>query len=660
MRFRIVSVLLVLVTCILSSCSPEHSKMVVAEFGNDNITLGELENVYAKNAGSMEAAKKDSLPKIKSFLDLYVNFKMKLKDAQVRGFDKDPALQTELNDYKEKVGSTYLIEKEMVEPGIKDLYNKRKTELRVSHLMIRPDTMSDAQAKGLAESLMERIKKGEKFEDLVKKYSDDKYSKNNGGDIYYITAGIIIPEFEDAAYKTAVGEIYPEVVKTNYGYHIIKVTEKRDRVPSIRASHIMVAFKSDSGKVDTAKALASIKDIKSKLDQGSDFALLAKKYSEDPGSKESGGDLGFFERRMMVKEFEDAAFNLKVGQVSDIVKTQYGFHIIKVTETKPLPSFEENRDELKQIYKRTRYDQDYANYLQKLKSKYNYSVNNNVVFEVMKKGDTTKVGPEYYDSKWRNSLKDSVIYSFSGKGVVVDSFFKEVEALPDFPGKMISESILNNALNKISENLVLSAEVKTLDSRDSQFASLMDDYRNGIYIFKLQDDEIWSKIKLDSLKLVDYYNKNKEKYVWPDRVEFSEIFAKSDSAINKYYSMLESGANFDTLAAKYTERPGFKEKAGNYGLMEVKSGALTEEAYKLDKPGAYSKPFKYANGYSIVKLIKKDPSHQKSFEEARAEVSGQFQEEESKRLENEYISNLKSTYKPVVYSEKLEEAFKKN
>ncbi|MEI7812445.1 MAG: peptidylprolyl isomerase [Ignavibacteria bacterium] len=660
MHKRILSALLVTILLMISSCSPEHSKIIVAEYGNEKITIGELERVYAKNVGGIEVAQKDSLAKIKSFLDLYVNFRMKLKDAQVRGFDNMTSLQTELADYKEKVGSSYLIEKKVIEPGIKELYNKRKYELRVSHLMIRPDTISDAEAKKKADELMARIIKGEKFEDLVAKYSSDSYSKSKGGDIYYITAGAVIPEFEDAAYNTPVGQVYPEAVKTHYGYHIIKVTEKRERIPSVRASHILIDFKSEYGKPDTAGALARAKDIKDKINKGEDFAKLAREYSKDPGTKEAGGDLGFFERRQMVKEFDDVVFNLKTGQVSEPVKSNFGYHIIKLTDTKPYPSFEDNREELKQLHKRTRYDIDYESYLKKLKSDFKYSVNNNTFLNIVKNCDTTKIGKEYFESKWRNTLKDSVIYSYNGAGVIVDSFFKKMEDFPDFNGKLVNESILTTGLNKISESLVINSEVKNLEKKDEQFSSLMDDYKNGIYIFKIQDDEIWSKIKIDSLKLVDFYNQNKSQYNWDDRAGFQEIFLTNDSLITACYSQLQSGVSFDTLAFEVTERPGYKEKFGKYELTDLKQNVLAEEAYKLEKVGDYTKPFKNSSGQVIIKLLAKEPARSKTFEEARAEVSSQFQEAESRRLENEYIDNLKNLYKPVLYSDKIEEAFKKN
>jgi peptidyl-prolyl cis-trans isomerase SurA len=678
MYFRILSILLIITSFLLSSCAPKHSDIVVAKYGDDKVTLGEFEQVYAKNVGGVEVAKKDSLKRIKDFLDLYVNFKMKLKDAELRGYKKNSALDAELKEYKEKVGSSYLIEKEVVDPGLKDLYEKRKYELRVSHLMIRPDTISDEKAKQLTASLIDSIKHGKKFEDLVKKYSADVYSKNDGGDIYYITAGMIIPEFEDAAYNTKAGEIYPEPVKTRFGYHIIKVTEKKERVPQIRASHILIDFKNDSSKVDSAAALAKITDIKKQLDNGAKFDSLAKIYSKDPGSKVEGGDLGFFERRQMVKEFDEAAFNLKVGQVSNIVKTSFGYHLIKLTDKKPYPSFEEDKENLKKLFKKSRYDQAYSAYLIKLKNQFNFKINDGVLNLVAGKSDTTKLGPNYYTSKWRADVKDSVIYSLNNKAFTVDTLIAAAEQLPDFENKVINKALLTNAINKDVETKVLDLQVQNLESKDDQFASLMDEYRNGIYIFKLQEDEVWNKIQTDSVKIYDFYNKKvsmlknespdsnnpeikslKEKLMWPDRVSFIEIFAKKDSVINKYYTMIEKGGDFKTIANN-TERPGMKEKSGVFDLVDVNLTQHSKEANALKNPGDYSKPFKNGNGYSIVKLIAKEPARIKTFEEAKAEISGLYQEAEAKRLENEYVTSLKGIYKPVLYYNKVEEAFKSN
>jgi peptidyl-prolyl cis-trans isomerase SurA len=242
MLFRSTILFTLALAFILSSCAPQHADLVVAKFGDNVIKMNEFENAYVKNVGSYDAAKKDSLSKLKSFMDLYLNFKLKLRDAEVRGYGEDAALKQELTDYKKKVGVTYLLEKNIVEPGIKNLYDKRKWELRVSHLMIRPDSSGEEAARKLTQAILDSIKSGKSFESMVSKYSQDSFSKKDGGDIFYVTAGQLPVEFEDAAYNTPKGQVYPWVVRTKYGFHIIKVTDKKERVPQIRASHILSCF----------------------------------------------------------------------------------------------------------------------------------------------------------------------------------------------------------------------------------------------------------------------------------------------------------------------------------------------------------------------------------------------------------------------------------
>ncbi len=653
--FLKLSVLLsILLMFILTSCSPEHSKIVLAEYGDRQITMGEFENVYAKNVGGIEKAKEDSLERMRSFLELYTNFKMKLRDAEVRGYENDTALKDELLDYKKKVGVTYILEKELVEPGIKDLFNKRKLELRVSHLMIRPDSTGMEGAQKTAQAILDSIKNGADFVAMVKTHSHDAYSKPGGGDIFYITGGQLPFEFEDASYKTNVGEVYPEVVMTKYGAHIIKVTEKKERIPKIKASHILVAFQNESGPVDTSAAKAKVDSILAQIKNGADFAELAAQYSDDPGSKSKGGDLGYFERRMMVKEFDEAAFNLQVGEVSDIVRTNYGFHIIKITDRQQPPTYEEDKEELKKIFKQTRYQTEYDSLVSSLKYKYNFSVNETTLNQIAGYSDTLKVGT---DNPNFPQFKESVLYTFANQSVTAGNFYEKMSTTTEFVNKQINIDLLRNAINKISADDVLEEEALNLEKRDFAFASLMDDYQNGIYIFKLQEDEVWNKIEIDSVKLKEFYEATKENYIWQDRVDFSEIFSRKDSLANYYYALLQAGENFDSAAVKYTERPGFKEKAGNFGMHDTKSTQQAVAADNLKNPGDYSAPFQTPGGWSIVKLNSKESSRIKTFEEAKAEVSGAFQESESKRLEKEYVESLTKRYQPQIHYDELTKAF---
>jgi peptidyl-prolyl cis-trans isomerase SurA len=640
---------------ILSSCSPQHADLVVAKFGDNDIKMKEFENAYIKNAGSIEAAKKDSLSKYKNFLDLYLNFKMKLRDAEVRGYGNDEALKQELTDYKKKVGVTYLLEKNIVDPGINDLYNKRKWELRVSHLMIRPDSSGELAARKLTQAILDSIKGGKRFEDMVTRYSQDNFSKSTGGDIFYITAGQLPVEFEDAAYNTPKGEVNPSVIRTKYGFHIIKVTDKRERTPQIRASHILVSFNNEKGTPDTVYAKTKLDTVLRHLKAGEDFAKVAMQYSDDTGSKQQGGDLNYFERRMMVKEFDEAAFNLNVGQVSNVVKTNFGYHIIKVTDKKPYPTLEDDKDNLKKVFKQTRYQAEYDSLIARLKVKYNFKIIENSLRYLASKSDSVKIGGDHPKME---EIKNIELITYTGNSVKAQSFLNQLNGSNDYLNKLITYDLLQNAANKLGADYLLDEEAMNLEKTNAEFASLMEDYRNGIFIFKLQDDEVWSKISLDSTKLYTYYSSTKNNYTFPDRINFSEIFSRKDSLINHYYSLLKKGDNFDSIASKYTERPGYAEKAGNYGLVELKSSPLSEEANKLKNPGDYSDPFATSGGFSIVKLYEKEPSRPKSFEEAKAEVSGAFQESESKRLEQEYIDKLKNKYKAVIHYENLEQAFK--
>jgi peptidyl-prolyl cis-trans isomerase SurA len=655
MKFLSYALILLFLSIILVSCSTQHSEIVLAKFSDDKITIGEFEKAYSKNVGGVETAKKDSISKLKNFLDLYMNFRMKLRDAKVRSFDGDENLQNELIDYKKKVGVSYILEKQIVEPGITELYENRKWELRVSHLMIRPDSTGLETARMKAQNILDSIKQGSSFEEMVKRHSQDQFSKPKGGDIFFVTAGLLPYEFESACYKTQPGQVYPEVVQTRYGFHLIKVTEKRERVPKIKASHILVSFTNDSGKVDTAMALMKMDTVLTKLKSGEDFGELAKQYSADTGSKQNGGDLGFFERRMMVPEFDEAAFNLNVGDVSKVVKTNFGYHLIKLTEKAPYPTFADDKENLKKIFKQQRYQTEYDTLVNRASRKYNYKVNEQTIDFIVQQGDTLKLNKDY--SKL-DVVKDKEFFSYAGKSVKFGDVFNQVVNNPNFSNRNISKDILKNAANTVRSEMILEEEALQLDKVNKEFSELMDDYKNGIYIFKLQEDEVWNKIEIDTLRMKEFYEKTKEKYVWPDRVNFSEIYTKKDSLINFVYVALKGGVKFDSLAFKYTERPGYKERAGNWGLMDVKSNQLSQEVAKLNNVGDFSAPFKYGGGNSIVMLVAKEPSRIKTFEEAKAEVSGSFQEAESKRLENEYIDSLKKRYEPVIYYDKLEQAFK--
>ncbi len=646
-------IFLFLLVSILSM--PVFAQEVVAEFGKYNITLDEFEHAYAKNAGGWEKAAEDSITDYQNFLDLYLKFKMKLRDAQVRGYDKDEDLMNELNEYQKQVGVSYILEKELNEPGLQKLYDRRKEELRVSHIMVRPDTLSDDEASEKAMAILDSIKNGASFEEMSNIHSDDKFSGPIGGDIYFVTAGLLPYEFEDAMYELQEGEVYPEPVKTRYGYHLIKVTKRQPRIPKIRAQHILISYMNEDGKMDSAAAKLTADSVLALIKEGQDFDTLVQRYTDDTGTKDKAGDLGFFERRMMVKEFDEEAFNMEVGEISDLVQTNFGYHIIKLMEKAPMLSFEEDKENLKNLYTKQRAQADRDQLVNFYKQKFNYTLNEDAVDLLIENSDSVRFGQVHPKLA---EIGDQIIFTYADKEVNIATFLEAANQNSKVTARqMDKKEEVTLAINAVVEDVILEEAALNLTKTNGEFAALMEDYRDGIFIFRIQEEEVWDKLKIDSSDVYNYWEQNKQNYSWPERISFSEIFSTKDSLINKYYEMLEAGAEFDSIAVLYTERPGKKEVKGFYELQDVNFSDFSKEANQIQKVGDYSRPVPFAGGYSIFKLNDRQPERLKTFEEAKAEASGAYQEMLSKKLENDYIKSLEKRYEPEMNYDILEKAF---
>ncbi|MBI1936942.1 MAG: peptidylprolyl isomerase [Ignavibacteriales bacterium] len=645
---------------LLSYCTPEHSKIIVAEYGDYKIFMDEFEKAYAKNAGSLEKAKKDSLQNYENFLDLYVNYKMKLRNAEVRGYDKNSAMQNEIKEYKTNIGSTLFMESKITGPGTRELYERRKTEVLAAHISLIPDSSFTAlQVEGLGAELIQRINNGEDFAELAKKYSKDTRSKDRGGVVGWVTAGqIIIPAIEKALYETEAGKIYPKLLKSSIAYHIIKVLQKQPRRGELRAQHILAMFKDSTGAVDSAKAYQKILEAQKMIDAGEDFGKVAVKYSDDKWSAQRNGDLGTFERGKMVPEFEEAVWKLKVGEVSQIVKTMYGYHIIKVNEEAPLLTYEQQKTELTDIYNKVKYKEDFSALVEELKKEFGYKLNDETFYKISSMLDSVQVGPAYSTSKVHRELGTSTIFTTTAGNYVTDSLFSYLLKKGVYVAKKLNMSQLEDAVKQYTGDMLVKEKALNYDKVNPEFAALMEDYANGIYLFKIMEEEIWSEVNVDSTMLRNFYEQNKQNYNWKERVEFKEVFTRKDSLASKYYNLAAAGSDFDTLVAKYSERKGYENIPGYYGLIEKDFSELAKQADALKNIGDISKPFKYQDGWSIVKLAARENPRTKTFDEARNEISSVVQENETKKLENEYVEKIKNIYKPKLNYEALQHAYK--
>jgi peptidyl-prolyl cis-trans isomerase SurA len=543
------------------------------------------------------------------------------------------------------------------------MYDRRTEEIRAQHILlsVKPDAQGEDTLKAYnkALDLIRRAKAGESFDSLAIKYSEDKSAATNHGDIYYFTGGQMLKEFENAAYSMKVGEISSVPARTAFGYHVIKVLDRQPAHGTIKVRHIMARFLGAADSADTAIALKHVKGYQDSLKKGWDFEKLAAKVSEDAGTASKGGELGWFERRKLLQSLDEAAFRMKVGEISGIIRTQYGYHILKCDSIKFFPPYSDVRTDLKKVYDQYRYAEDYNAYLAGLKKNFNFSFDETAYRSFVALLDSFKtVGDSGWDEPVPQDVRKMPLISLRGRAISMDSVIGILKSKEDYNNLSLKASELRKGVDRFIEKLLLDEYSIGLEQRSPEFAVLMKDYQDGVVLYKAEQTEVWNKVTVTDSLLKKFYEENKSKFMFPERLEMSQIQLNSDTLAAMVYDSLTHGASFEALADRYNaEDADLKGKGGSRGLLPVTNDDLTEAASKLPI-GEISEPIPMETiGFAIVRLNKKVPPSQKTFEEAGAEVSNTFQEYESKRMEQDWIDRIKKKYLVVEHKEVLRDAF---
>jgi len=658
-----VSVALCASSLVLVGCSPRENDVIVLEVGPTKVPLGEYERFFTRNTGGVEAGKSSTAEDREHFLDLLTNYKLKLLDAYDRNLQNDPEILQELRDYRSSLAATFLIDKEVTEPGIKVMFDRKHEDIRAQHILLSlknsasPNDTLAAWTK--AQDIIRQVRAGENFDSLALKYSNDPTVKSNRGDLYYFTGGQMAVAFENAVYSMKKGEIGSFPVRSSLGYHIIKILDRIPSRGSMKVSHIMARFKvSETDSTDNASALQGIHAVQDSLKRGWDFAKLAMKFSEDPGSAPAGGDLGWFERRRWVQPFDEACFKLNSGQTSEIVKTPYGYHVIHCDSVMPVSSLSELHEELKKHYQQNRYTEEYAAFIAGLKREYHYSFSDETFSSFASHLDSMKsVGDSAWSDAVPQDIRKQTLVRINGTSYPLDSIISIFNRRSDYRNTLLRRTDLRPRIDRVAENLLLDEKSAGLEKRDPEFASLMNEYESGIVLFKAEQLEVWNKVAVTDSILKTYFDQNRSSFMFPKRVGFSEIHVSSDTLALLIYDSLTHNADFGALAALYNEDPDARTKKGARGLKPINSDELTTLAAGL-KMGEISEPVELqTGGYSIIKVTQREQPRQKTFQEAGAEVSNQCQEFLSKQIEQQWIDRIKQRYPVKQYRERLRAAF---
>lgn len=516
--FLLLIVTILTTVFLVSGCNNKKNKTVVADVGSEKILMYQFEDQFLKSIGNnLDSAKKTTFEQRKEFLDLMIKLKLKVLDATEKGYLNSPEIKADLEAYKKNYLSAFLIDKKVTDPYIKDLYERKKFEIRASHILINlPQTTTpedSVKAFEKAKTVIEKLKSGVPFAEVAKEFSEDPSAKSNGGDLYYFTGGMTVPEFEEAVYKLSPGEYTKAPIRTMFGLHIVQVTDKKKRNDGIRASHILIQDERDSAGAikDSSISLKKVNDIYARIKNGEDFGKLAGELSQDPGSASKGGDLGIFDRRRMVQPFDSAAFSLKVGEVSSPVRTPYGWHIIKVTEIKEYPDFEKAKENLKNEFKRSvQYKMEYDKYVAKALKDYKVELDKGGISMLYTKLDSSKVlSMINIDSVFAGTDKMTKLANYNGGSVTLQDFLQYLNVNKEYSSSNIGMVTLTKIINEVASSPVLFIVAQKEDiEKDEDYLELMNEYIAGLLREKIDLEEISSKIKITDDDINTYYNAN--------------------------------------------------------------------------------------------------------------------------------------------------------
>ena len=507
------------------------------------VQTDEFKYVYEKNNRDDKGLYSEA--SIAEYLDLYVNFKLKVKEAESIGLQDRPSFKQELNRYREQLADSYMNEREVTDELLQEAYEHSKEERKIAHLLMLcdNDTPPEDTLRIFEEMkiIREEIRSGGKtFEKAAQTYSEDVATKPNGGDLGYITAFSTIYPFEKMAYQIEKDGLSP-IFRTRFGYHLLTVTDTRESKGKIEAAHILLKIPKFADKAYEAGVEEMIKVVYQELEASGtdDFSRLAKKYSEDKSTAPMGGSLGWFGIGKWVKEFDKVAFGLQnPGDYSKPFKTEYGWHIVKLLDKRPIGTFADMKTELlRKVKKDSRSETSRQRFVNRLKKESNFKTNQanyddfidhldfetftNARFEIRDKKQFEKTlftanGRDFSQLAFAQFILKN---QEKGKYKRVTSVFRKMEKFYD----------------AFTQQELIKLERTMLEKKYPEFRRLMKEYRDGILLFDLTREKVWDKAANDTVGLQSFYEANKNNYLFDNRLK-ATIFNCDHKATAKMLS----------------------------------------------------------------------------------------------------------------------------
>lgn len=623
--------LLVLLPLIVFSLHAQKKKEVLFTVDKQPVYTDEFLRVFNKNRDIVEEENRKT---IDEYLELYINYKLKLKQAYFLGLDTIASYKNELKKYREQLIQPYLKDSKVTNALVKEVHSRMLEEVNASHILVRLNPKaSPADTLKAYNKILEarnKVLAGASFNEVAKQYSEDPSAKKNGGDLGYFTAFGMVYPFENAAYTNKIGEVSMPF-KTNFGYHIIKVNDRRPARGEVEVAHIMVK----NNPKDTAYAKKQINDIYAKLLQGDKFDFLAQQYSDDKASAPKGGRLPKFSANKMIPSFSDVAFSLKKkNDISKPFKTPYGWHIARLLKKYPVKSYEELKNGLiKKIENSPRAGAAGKSVADRLKKEYKIEYNKDLK-QLFLNNDTEKLADQ----------KEKMLFSINGKEI-------PVKELITYSNKQRNKSLLTT-YNDFLNLQIIDHYKENLENTNKDFAVTMQEYKDGLLLFDLLQQKVWKRAENDTIALRQFFNEHRQNYMYKKRgdviiatctkLEKAEIVKKhlkENKIVDEIKNLVNEGATIHVLFSS--------------GMVEVGNRKLPK-GFEL-KEGV-SKVYKEGDKQFIIVKVNKvlEPS-QKELREAKGLVINDFQE----HIEEEWVKGLRSKHTVKVNKRTLKKLVKK-
>lgn len=615
-----------------------QTKEVLFTVDNNPYYTDEFVRVYKKN---LDLVKDDSQKDLDKYLELFIGYKLKVEKANKLGLQNGSSYQNELKSYRNQLSKNYLNDSKVTNELVQEAYDRMQQEVRASHILVLVDEGASPadtlKAYQKVVAIKKRLDAGEDFVTVAKDASEDPSAKDNGGDLGYFSAFRMVYPFENAAYRTKVGQI-SKPFRTRFGYHIIKVVDKRANRGEVTAAHIMLLKQDENGPKENAKS--TIEEIYQKIQQGENFESLAQQFSDDKSSSVRGGVLQRFgSGQLSSEEFENVAFGLKEkNQISTPFETQFGWHIVKLIEKHPVGTLADTKAELEDKIKRDERSLLITNSLaKKMRSKYSFTKDAKVIGKVK-----SVVTDKIYDKSWEvpDDFKEvnSVVLTLNkDKKVTAKPFLDFINNSQK--GTLTSKptsKLVDELFEKFTDEQLIAYYNENLENEFLEFKYVMDEYRDGLLLFDLMEKEIWNRAKTDTLGLTTYFKNNIKNYQWKKRFQ-ADILSSTDlKIIQKAQKFLKKGKSLEYI----------KEQLNKDGKVNVisKSGLYEEDYDVLSQFKGLTKGVSTIltkdNYYFVVQVTDEKPAGAKELSECRGRVISDYQQ----YLELHWVDELKKEF----------------